>query len=311
MLQTQHLQLPIGRLCPAADRLAQGDAPAKHAATLGQVAARIAAIQGDDVTIDKMMEAYEDSDFEKMEEIRARVETLVEDPDTAQQLKAWYRQLCKRPCFHDDYLAAFNEPGTHLIDTDGRGVERITETGVVVAGVEYEVDCIVYATGFEVGTELTRRTGFDVTGRDGVTLSERWADGMRTMHGMHVHGFPNAFVVSAAQAANLISNFPHNLAEAGRTVAAIVSHAEANGVREVEVTQEAEDAWVDLILGGGRMMIGASPDCTPGYYNNEGQDPGLRGRLNGSGYPEGPVAFFAYIDKWRTDGAFDGLDMRT
>jgi cation diffusion facilitator CzcD-associated flavoprotein CzcO len=268
-------------------------------------------VAGGEFSPEGLMKAFADADFEKMDEIRARVDTVVEDQATAAALKPWYRQLCKRPCFHDDYLAAFNEPGTHLIDTDGRGVERITETGVVVAGVEYEVDCIIYASGFEVGTELTRRTGFDVTGRDGVTLSERWADGMRTMHGMHVHGFPNAFVVSAAQAGNLISNFPHNLAEAGRTVAAIVAHAEAHGVREVEVTQEAEDAWVDLILGGGRMMIGASPDCTPGYYNNEGQDPGLRGRLNGSGYPDGPVAFFSYIDKWRSDGAFDGLEMRT
>jgi cation diffusion facilitator CzcD-associated flavoprotein CzcO len=82
-------------------------------------------------------------------------------------LKAWYRQLCKRPCFHDEYLQAFNEPGAHLIDTDGKGVERITEKGVVVAGREYEVDCIIYASGFEVGTEYKRRAGFDLTGRGG------------------------------------------------------------------------------------------------------------------------------------------------
>jgi cation diffusion facilitator CzcD-associated flavoprotein CzcO len=255
--------------------------------------------------------AFDDADFEKMDQIRARVDTIVRDPATATALKPWYRQLCKRPCFHDEYLDAFNQPGTRLIDTDGKGVERITETGVVVGGVEYEVDCIVFATGFEVGTALVRRTGFDVTGRDGVRLSERWADGMRTMHGMHVHGFPNAFVVGAAQAANLISNYPHNLAEAGRTVAAIVSHAEAHGVREVEVTQDAEDAWVELILGSPRLPIGSNPDCTPGYYNNEGHDPGRRGKLNGSGYPGGPVAYFRFIDAWRTNGAFEGLEMRT
>ena len=101
-----------------------------------------------------MWAAYEDSDFEKMEEIRARIDAIVKDRDTAQKLKAWYRQLCKRPCFHDEYLQAFNAPGTHLIDTDGKGVERITEKGVVAGGVEYEVDCIIYASGFEVGTEL-------------------------------------------------------------------------------------------------------------------------------------------------------------
>ena len=268
-------------------------------------------VSNGEFTPEALMRAFSDADFEKMDEIRARVDTIVGDQATAAALKPWYRQLCKRPCFHDEYLDAYNEPGTHLIDTDGQGVERITPTGVVVSGVEYEVDCIVFASGFEVGTELTRRTGFDVTGRDGVTLSERWADGMRTMHGMHVHGFPNAFVVAAAQAANLISNYPHNLSEAGRTVAAVVAHAESVGAREVEVTPEAEQAWVDLILSSERMMIGSNPDCTPGYYNNEGQDPGIRGKLNGSGYPGGPVAFFEFIDRWRTDGAFEGLEIRS
>ena len=111
-----------------------------------------------------MLAAFEDSDFEKMEEIRARVDTIVDDRETAAKLKAWYRQLCKRPCFHDAYLQAFNTPGTHLVDTDGKGVERITENGVVVAGREYKLDCIIYASGFEVGTEYKRRAGFDLTG---------------------------------------------------------------------------------------------------------------------------------------------------
>ncbi len=128
-------------------------------------------------------------------------------------------QLCKRPCFHDEYLQAFNIPGTHLVDTDGKGVERITERGVVVAGQEYELECIIYASGFEVGTEYKRRSGFDLTGRDGVKLSDYWADGMRTKHGIHVHGFPNAFFVQPTQGANLISNVPHNLTEAAKTIA--------------------------------------------------------------------------------------------
>src|SRR5436305_15215173 len=115
-----------------------------------------------------------------MSEIRDRVDAIVEDAETAQNLKAWYRQLCKRPCFHDEYLQSYNEPGTLLVDTDGKGVECITEKGVVVAGVEYEVDCIIYASGFEVGTDYTRRAGFDMTGRDGVALSDAWAGGMGT-----------------------------------------------------------------------------------------------------------------------------------
>ena len=255
-----------------------------------------------------MLAAYEDADHEKMEEIRLRAEKVVKDRETAEKLKAWYRQLCKRPCFHDQYLQAFNEPGAHLIDTDGKGVERITEKGVVVNGVEYEVDCIVYASGFEVGTPLERRTGFDPKGRGGVTLSQYWADGMRTKHGMHVHGFPNAFLVQATQAANLISNYPHNLVDAARTISLIVSHAEATGAKEVEVSKAAEDEWVNLLLTGMGLMIG-SPDCTPGYYNNEGRDPGPQARYF-VGYPAGAVAFFNYIEGWRMSGAFEGVEFR-
>ncbi len=255
-----------------------------------------------------MLAAYEDADHEKMEEIRQRAEAVVTDAETAEKLKAWYRQLCKRPCFHDQYLQAFNEPAAHLIDTDGKGVERITEKGVVVNGVEYEVDCIVYASGFEVGTPLERRTGFDPKGRGGGTLSQYWADGMRTKHGMHVHNFPNAFLVQATQAANLISNYPHNLVDSARTISLIVSHAEAMGAKEVEVSKQAEDEWVDLLLSGMGLMIG-SPDCTPGYYNNEGRDPGPQARYF-VGYPAGAVAFFNYIEGWRTSGKFEGVEFR-
>src|SRR5690606_25062918 len=135
---------------------------------------RILSLPAERFTPEGLREAFEEADFEKMEQIRARVDAVVEDPATAQALKAWYRQLCKRPCFHDEYLQSFNRPNTHLVDTDGKGVERITEAGVVVAGVEYEVDCIVYATGFEVGTEFPRRAGCDPVGRDGLRLSRRW-----------------------------------------------------------------------------------------------------------------------------------------
>ena len=266
---------------------------------------KIRSLAREGLTPQKMMEAFEDSDFEKMEEIRARVDSIVQDSETAQNLKAWYRQLCKRPCFHDEYLDAFNEPGTYLVDTDGKGVERITEKGVVVAGREYELDCIIYASGFEVGTEYTRRTGYDMTGRDGVKLSEYWADGMRTLHGIHTHGFPNLFIVQPTQGANLISNVPHNLTESGKTIACVVQHAVDNGYQTVEVTKGAEDAWIELLLSGTPRMLG-SPDCTPGYYNNEGQDPGPRAKY-AVGYPQGAMAFFRYIDQWRTRGDFEGL----
>jgi cation diffusion facilitator CzcD-associated flavoprotein CzcO len=273
-----------------------------------RVRARMATLPPDQLTLEGMLAAYEDSDHEKMSEIRARIDTIVDDPATAQNLKAWYRQLCKRPCFHDEYLQAYNEPGVTLVDTDGKGVERITETGVVVAGVHYELDCIVYASGFEVGTTHTRRAGFDLTGQGGVRLSEYWASEMRSLHGTHVHGFPNAFLVQPTQGANLISNIPHNLTESGRTIALIVRHALDNGYTRVEVTQEAEDAWVELLQSGPPRMIGTS-DCTPGYYNNEGQPLGPSSTFF-VGYPHGPTAYFGYLDQWRSSGDFDGLAFR-
>ena len=272
-----------------------------------RVRSRIAVLPLEGRTMEKMYAAFEDSDYEKMSEIRDRVDSIVEDPGTASRLKAWYRQLCKRPCFHDEYLQAYNRPNTHLVDTDGQGVERITETAVVVDGAAYEVDCIIYASGFEVGTEFTHRAGFEVTGRDGVTLSGYWAEGMRSLHGIHVHGFPNAFVVSPTQGANLISNVPHNLTESGRTIATVVQHALAGGHAEVEVSKAAEDAWIELLLTG--VWMRGSPDCTPGYYNNEGHALPSRARLN-VGYPQGPMAYFAYLDGWRRAGTFDGLDFR-
>ncbi|HLI44791.1 MAG TPA: NAD(P)/FAD-dependent oxidoreductase [Acidimicrobiales bacterium] len=273
-----------------------------------RVRAKINELSPDDRTPEKMMAAYEDSDFEKMEQIRARVDEIVEDPATAQALKAWYRQLCKRPCFHDEYLQSYNLPGVHLVDTDGKGVDCITRSGVVAGGREYEVDCIIYASGFEVGTEYTRRANYDVTGRNGVRLSEHWANGMRTLHGIHAHGFPNAFFVQPTQGANLISNVPHNLTDAARTIACVVRHVLDHGYREVDVTAEAEQAWVDLLLSGPGTILGAA-DCTPGYYNNEGQGFGPNSVV-AFGYPYGAMAFFRYIEQWRNCGRFEGLAFR-
>ncbi|MGB3737701.1 MAG: NAD(P)/FAD-dependent oxidoreductase [Ilumatobacter sp.] len=262
-----------------------------------------------DFSPEGFLKAYHDSDDEKMEEIRRRVEEVVADPGVADGLKPWYRQLCKRPCFHDQYLLAFNETGTRLVHTDGKGVERITERGVVVDGTEYELDCLIYASGFEVGTDFTRRWGFDVTGRGGETLSEHWADGMTSLHGIHVHGFPNMYIVSPTQGANLISNVPHNLTEAGETIAAVVAHASETGAIRVEVTEDDERRWVELLEAGGRTF-GGDPTCTPGYYNNEGHDIADSARRNTLGYPEGPVAYFEHIERWRTSGEFAGIDFR-
>jgi cyclohexanone monooxygenase len=273
-----------------------------------RVRAKILTLPAEDWTPDGMLRAFEDTDFEKMEEIRARVDTIVKDEATAQRLKAWYRQLCKRPCFHDEYLQSFNQPSTELVDTEGKGVERITAKGVVANGREYEVDCIVYASGFEVGTEHTRRMGFDPVGRGRVKLSDYWKDGMRTKHGMFVHGFPNLFLVQLQQGGNLISNVPHNLTEAGRTIAMILGRALDAGATEVEVTKQAEDEWMDMLRMTPGTFFGTT-ECTPGYYNGEGQ-PTVAGRDFLMAYPLGAMAYFQYLDGWRASGRFEGLEFR-
>jgi len=264
---------------------------------------------GGEFTPELIAKAFGDSDDEKMDEIRARVDAVVSAPEVAEALKPWYRQLCKRPCFHDEYLDAYNRPSVHLVDTDGQGVERIDTTGVWVAGEHYELDCLVFASGFEVGTGYARRAGYETVGRDGVTLSERWAEGMQSLHGIHVHGFPNLFVVGLAQGANLISNVTHNLVESATTIALVVAHTLEVGAEEVEVTQEAEREWVEGIERNPGSFMG-NAECTPGYYNNEGQPLGREALLNVAGYPAGPVAFFSYIDRWRMSGKYEGLDIR-
>jgi len=247
----------------------------------------------------------ENADFEKMNQVRSRVDEIVTDPATAEALKPWYRQFCKRPCFHDDYLPTFNRPNVTLVDTEGRGVERITPDGVVANGVEYKLDCLIYATGFEVGTDYARRSGYQVYGSDGMTITEKWADGVSTFHGFFSRGFPNCFIISTAQSGFSV-NFPHMLNEQSIHVAHIVKHMSENDITRVEASETAENDWVNLIKANSTMNLKFLEACTPGYYNNEGR-PAERAAQNGS-YGKGPVAFARLLEGWREAGDFAGLE---
>jgi cyclohexanone monooxygenase len=281
---------------------------------IGNLLIRIRRGEGD-TTPEGLATTMEMADFEKMEQIRSRVETIVNDPNTAEALKPYYRQFCKRPCFHDQYLDTFNRPNVHLIDTEGRGVKRITPTGVVVerhdaAGAlveeEFEVDCLIYATGFEVGTDYTRRAGYELYGRDGITLTEKWHDGASTLHGMHSRGFPNCFIFSNVQSGFTV-NFPHMLNEQSKHLAYILAEAAERGVTVIEADADAEAAWVDTIVSLSQMNQRFLEACTPGYYNNEGK-PGDRSVKNGS-YGAGSVAFIKVLEAWRAAGDLAGLEL--
>ena len=271
---------------------------------LGKMINQFQSTKGDsNMSLEQMIEM---ANFEKMEEIRARVDEFVEDDKVAEKLKPYYKMFCKRPTFNDDYLPTFNRPNVTLVDTDGRGVEYITEKGLVVNGVEYEVDCIIYSTGFEVGTSYTRRSGYDVIGRAGKSLSDHWRDGTRSLHGMGAHGFPNVFIMNTSQG-GFTANFPHLLDESAVHQAHIIAHALAQGYKTVEVTAAAEETWIDTIVGFTDGPLGGlgGADCTPGYYNNEGQpNPSAQ---QSAPYGGGSIRFFELLKEWREDGNFEGL----
>ncbi|OBK07661.1 NAD(P)/FAD-dependent oxidoreductase [Mycobacterium sp. 1245852.3] len=247
------------------------------------------------------------ADFAKMEEIRARVDELVTDRATAEALKPWYGYFCKRPCFHDAYLQTFNRDNVRLVDTRGRGVDRITEGGVVADGAGYELDCLIFATGFEVGTDYCRRTGFELVGRDGVTLTERWRDGVRTFQGLCANGFPNCFIESIAQA-GLTVNFPYLLDVQASHVAWIIAWALERGVTEIEASPGAEAAWVDMVVARSAATAERAATCTPGYYNREGKaDAKTR---QGSFFIGAPTEYADILAAWRAQGGLDGLEIR-
>ena len=246
------------------------------------------------------------ADFEKMEQIRERAQTIVDDPATAEALKPYYRQFCKRPCFHDEYLQTFNRPNVRLVDTNGKGIERITEKGIVAGGVEYELDCIIYASGFEVGTPMERRAGYEVYGRGGLALSAKWREGVSTMYGMQTHDFPNLFIFGLSQT-GVSANIPHILDVQSRHVAYILKTAHDRQAQKVDVTSDAEQAWVKQVMDASVMSVDFLESCTPGYYNNEGQPNGPMIRRNGS-YAPGIMAFSRVLDAWRAEGNLAGIE---
>ena len=269
--------------------------------TLAQIAA---ASETEEPSAARIAELAEEANLEKMEVLRARVESTVDDPTTAEALKPYYRFLCKRPGFHDEYLATFNRSNVTLVDTEGRGVERVTEQGVVVDGREYPVDCLIYATGLEVGTAFTRRAQCEILGRSGRSLSEHWATGMRTLHSFMTDGFPNLFILSPNQGGQSF-NFTHTLDEISRHIASLVDHMTKNGLSTAEPTMAAVDGWVKTVVAGEDWWRSGQEGCTPGYLNNEGDLDGYD--WHNLIYSGGAAEFFALIESWREAGEFEGL----
>ena len=271
--------------------------------------AEVAAQLGREPTKAELHLLAEVFDYKVMNGLRSRVDEIVKDQATAEALKAWYRWRCKRPCFHDDYLEAFNESNVKLIDTEGKGVERITEGGLVVAGVEYNADCLIFATGFETGTDYTRLTGFEFYGFEGVSLSEHWRNGVRTLHGMMTNKFPNLLFVGGNQQSAAAVNAVQLLDEQAIHLAYIIKTARDSRLDRVDVTPEAVDEYVHIIKSHpmNDILVQFYLDCTPGYYNAEGKAKRGEDIFFGGRYGDGPMPFFRMLEAWRSNGEMRGI----
>jgi cyclohexanone monooxygenase len=260
---------------------------------------------GREMTPEEIGEFLYRADFEAMERLRSRIGQTVRDEKTAESLKPWFKLMCKRAGYHDEYLHAFNRDNVELVDTDGRGVERFTETAAVVDGVEYELDALIFATGFEVGTEFTRRLGFEIVGRDNVRLSDKWAKGMRTLHGLQTHGFPNCFFLGYTQS-GVSPNYTHTAEERARHFAYLVSTWAQRGATTIEATADAEEEWLSTMNEASVNAKAFFTDCTPSYLSSEGDKENPHGMLS-TNFGGKPVDFFDMLHRWRSTGQLEGV----
>lgn len=243
------------------------------------------------------------ADYKVMEGIRRRVDEIVEDPETAQALKPYYNYMCKRPCFHDSYLQTFNRPNVSLIDTKGKGIDAIEGDRIIVGDEAYQVDLIVYGTGFEQNAPADRAGNFDIIGRHGETLSDSWANkGLRTLHGIFTPGFPNMLILGGLNQTGGSPNFPYTLDGQSTHISAVIKESLVRGVSSMDVTENAAERWVQTIREKSMPLREFLATCTPGYMNKEG-------KVDGSFFLDvygGPMAeYMDLIEQWRTSGGAD------
>jgi cation diffusion facilitator CzcD-associated flavoprotein CzcO len=248
-------------------------------------------------------------DYMKMQAIRDRIDSIVRDRATADGLKPYYNYMCKRGGWHDEYLQTFNRPNVTLVDTAGRGVERVTERGLVANDEEYPLDCIIFGTGFEVELSGRLRLGFDIYGTGGVPITERWGAGLRTFHGLMVAGFPNLLVTPGLNSQAVVTaNVVHMAVEYAEHFGYIAGTMKQRGIEVFDVSEEAEAEWVQTILDRRRDRTEYLEACTPGRYNNEGD---LRARPpENTLYGGGPIEYFALLEAWRDQGGLAGLRLK-
>ncbi len=260
----------------------------------------------DTLAVEDQIALAEVADMQVMRSVHARIEDIVEDQATAEALKPWFGAVCKRPTFNDEYLQSFNKPSVHLVHSPA-GVEKFTETGLVVDGKHYEVDCIVFATGFETGSSTAARYGYDIIGRGGVSMRDEFADGHKTLHGFFSRKFPNFVELGVSQNAYVV-NFTYMLDRKARHAARILHHALAHHIATIEPDDAAQAVWVQLTRESGLARLFYFSTCTPGYYNGQGD---LQHGFWGDVYQGSEVEFWEMIDTWWEAGDFKGLELES
>ncbi|MGI9328167.1 MAG: flavin-containing monooxygenase, partial [Pseudomonadales bacterium] len=246
-----------------------------------------------ELTPEERVQKQLNTNFRIMEQIRARVDAIVEDPKTAAALKPYYPYGCKRPTFHDEYLPTFNKPHVTLVDTAPRGVRQINERGVVHDGVEYPLDVLIYATGFEW---MATSTFNMIKGRQGQTLQDKWSSqGTKTFLGLHSHGFPNLFIVSGPQGGGGSFNFTNAIEEHGDYIVWMLTTMREQGHNVVDVQQEPEEEYAEHCRQAD-VMTRPLRDCIT-YYNGHGEaEPGSLAYYGGGRWHKYRVAAQGTLD---------------
>jgi cyclohexanone monooxygenase len=253
--------------------------------------------------------ALEQLDFDNVQMIRDHIANIVTDPEIAKKLMPWYSQACKRPCFHDEYLPAFNRSNVHLVDTDGHGINEIGENGPIFDGVEYPVDLLIFASGYEVTSDYHHRLGFDPKGRGGVPLSQAWGTGPSTLQGVLTRGFPNMLMISTVQGAQA-TNFLHSISTVAEHVGWLVAKAKADGITTMEPIEAAQEEWFNLLLGQVFGIARYNAVCTPGYLNREGEA-GDMTTARSMAWMTSVMGFIDHVAAWRARGDLAGLEVHT
>ena len=298
----------VGLIPKDQDVIKDGWTAAFHGlASIGE--AEVSAALGRPLTDAERGTLAEVADFRVMNEIRARVDDMVTDPAVAEALKPYYRWFCKRPGFHDEYLPTFNRPNVRLVDTNGHGIDSFTKQGVVVGDKHYDVDCLIFATGFEAGISYIRLIGFDPVGREGTKLSQHWGQGVRTLHGLMTDKFPNCFFIGGNQHSASALNAVHLLDEQSTHVAYVIAEMGRRKRAALEPNTAVVDGYTQAIriAPQNAALVEFFATCTPGYYNGEGKAKKSEELFLGGRYGPGAMAFYDMLAAWREAGKLEGM----